>query len=322
MTTLLEVAGLKVQFPMRGGSITVVDDASFTMDESDAIVVLGESGAGKSVLAQALIGLLPSPGEITAGEIIFDGQNLTALNNTEMRQVRGGEIGFLFQNPGAALSPLQTVGRQITDVARLHLRLSKTQGEKAALELLSAVEFRKPGEIASAFPHELSGGMQQRAALAVALAGEPRLLIADEPTAALDAPLREEILGLLSRLKKELGLALILITHDLRVASRIADRILLLYAGQIVEEAPATAFLNHPRHPYGQALMSCRPTPSGEKSGLPSSIAGEVPDFRDLPDGCRFHPRCSMILPECRSEMPEAIGLGAHQHVACHLEKS
>lgn len=320
MTGLLDVAGLKVQFPAREGPITVVDDVSFSIGKGDTLVILGESGAGKSVLAQALIGLLPPPGEITAGEIIYDGRKISALGDTEFRHLRGRYIGFLFQNPGATFNPLQTVGRQIADVSRLHLGLSQRGADTAALDLLSAVEFEEPDCIFEAFPHELSGGMQQRVALAVALAGKPRLLIADEPTAALDAPLREDILKLFARLQNEMELAILVITHDLRVASRLADRVLLFYAGRIVEDAPASAFFRRPRHPYGRALLACRPEITAGSGTLPASIPGEVADFRDLPSGCRFHPRCTMVEKQCRKEVPAISEIGPDRCVACHVE--
>jgi oligopeptide/dipeptide ABC transporter ATP-binding protein len=319
MSQLVEVTGLRVQFSTRAGTVTVVDGVSFTLEKGGALAILGESGSGKSVLAQALIGLLPSPGEVCAGEVIFRGESLATMSSGRLSQLRGGEVGFLFQNPGATLNPLQRAGRQISNVVRTHCGLDQSAAKDRALELLEAVEFADPAGIAATYPHELSGGMQQRVALALALAGEPKLLIADEPTAALDASVREDVLKLLSRLRRELGLTIMVITHDLRVAERLADRVLLFYSGKVVEDSPADAFFEQALHPYGRALLRCQPGIALANRALPSSIPGDVPDFRSLPGGCRFHPRCALAQQECRRDIPDSKEINTGHRVACHL---
>ena len=292
---LLAVSDLSVRFHTDEGVVHAVDDVSFTVRRGETVCLVGESGSGKTVTGESLTRLVDTPpGEIT-GSVRFCGEELTTASEKRLRHVRGGEIAHIFQNPGDALTPVYTVGRQIAEVLEIHTGLSKRARRKRALDLLDRVEIPDPAATAESYPHELSGGMTQRVLIAAALAADPDLLVADEPTTALDVTTQAAILDLLSDLQAEFGMAVLFITHDLGVVARIADRVVVLYAGKVMERGPVGSLFADPAHPYTRALMACLPG-RGERS---RSIGGDLPDPTDPPAGCRFAPRCPFAVEDC-----------------------
>jgi oligopeptide/dipeptide ABC transporter ATP-binding protein len=307
---------VSVAFRSERHDTEVLSRASFAMAPGEIVGVVGESGSGKSVMALAIMRLLGAQGRVSAGSIRFDGQEITTLPEAAMLAIRGRRIGMVFQEPMTSLNPLFTVGYQIAEVLAIHLGLKGTAAEQRVAALLAAVGMPSPVERAKAYPHQLSGGMRQRVMLAMAMACGPELLIADEPTTALDVTIQAQILDLLLRLKRDSGTAILLITHDMGVIARMAERVLVVYAGEIVEDAPARDLFNRPGHPYTRLLLEAMPTPRHKLPRLPV-IAGALPAPNALPRGCRFHPRCPDVIQRCRDEAPPALALGAGRLARC-----
>ncbi|WP_441290107.1 ABC transporter ATP-binding protein [Sorangium sp. KYC3313] len=328
--TLLRVSDLRVSFAADGRVTRALDRVSFTVPRGRTVALVGESGCGKTVTALSLLRLLPAPyASIDGGSIELDGQDLLALSEREMRAVRGGKIGMIFQEPMTSLNPVYTVSAQIAEAIRLHRPMSRGDARLYAVNLLRKVGFPEPEVRANSYPHELSGGMRQRVMIAMALAPEPSLVIADEPTTALDTTTQAQILDLLERLKAETSMSLLLIAHDLAVVGELADEIVVLYAGVVVEQGPARDVLAAPSHPYTRALLRSIPARGlrphrvrGERSLRLPTIPGALPDLRDPPRGCRFQDRCDAVFDRCRAEAPDLVAVppGAGHHAArCFL---
>jgi peptide/nickel transport system ATP-binding protein len=328
MPSLIELRGLTVEIPTPAGWIRPVDDVSFALDAGQSLGLVGESGSGKSMLALALMGLLP-PGARVGGEVWFSGANgaagsranLLTLSERERIGVRGRDIAMIFQEPMTALNPVMRVGAQIAEAIRAHhAGLSREEVDRRMLAALERAAVPEPAMRARQYPHQLSGGLRQRAMIAMVLAGEdgkaPRLLIADEPTTALDVTVQKQILELLAKLRRDLGLALLFITHDLGVVAQVADRIAVTYAGRIVEEGPAGEVLEHPRHPYTVGLLRASPQLVRHKL---EPIPGAVPSLTSLPPGCAFEPRCPLRVAECAAAMPELRAAGPEHRARCIL---
>jgi peptide/nickel transport system permease protein len=318
---LLSVQALTVAFPTSAGPINVVEDVSFEVRANETVGILGESGCGKTVTAMALLRLLPGAGEITAGRILFQGRDLTTLTESQLRSVRGKEIGLVSQEPMVSLNPVYQVGWQLALLVRIHHRVSRRAARARAIELLRRVQLPQPELVARRYPHELSGGMAQRVAIARALAGEPKLLIADEPTTALDVTVQAEILELLRELQSEREMAILLVTHDWGVIADICDRAIVMYAGQIVEQAPLIPIFREPLHPYTEALLASNPHHVRDSERLPT-IPGNVPKPGAWPDGCHFHPRCSYATTGCREApiMLERLASGRETRCIHHRQ--
>ena len=317
-TPLLEVEDLRVRVPARGGSITVVDGVDYGVAESEIFGVAGESGSGKTMSVLALIGLLPS-GATASGQARFRGLDLLALSGKALRNVRGGGIGMVFQDPMTSLHPMLSIGQQIEEPIRQHLGVGRAAARKRAAELLESVRLPDPERALRAFPHQFSGGMRQRVAIAIALAGEPELLIADEPTTALDVTVQAGIIRLLDSLRRERGLSVILITHDLGVMSSIADRAAVFYAGRVVETGARDDLLQRPRHPYTRALLDALPHPELPADHPLVPIAGAPPAPTAIPAGCAFHPRCAYRVDSCAAAVPELVPDGSRAF-ACPVD--
>jgi len=301
---LLEVRDLAAYFFLDEGVLKAVDGLSFDVDAGETVALVGESGCGKTIVALSLLGVVPSPGRVVGGSVRFDGVDVVRASPAELRRVRGAGIGIVFQEPGAALNPVHTVGRQIADVVQLHRGLTRREADAEAVRLLGEMEIPEPEKRAKAYPHELSGGMRQRATIAVAVSARPRLLIADEPTTALDVTIQREILDLLARLQRDFGMSLLIITHDIGVVEEIARRVMVMYAGKLVEVGDAERVFRDPRHPYTQGLLRSVPRlGSGRKTPL-VGIPGVVPDLLALPPGCSFHPRCPLGDASCTAAFP------------------
>ena len=316
---LLDVAGLTVEFDYgRQAPLRAVDDLSFTIREGETIAIVGESGSGKSTAALSILQLIPDPpGRIAAHQILFDGEDLATASETALRAVRGQRIGMIFQDPMMALNPVYTVERQIGEVLRLHRGMSRREAEKEVIDLLRLVGVPAPVERAKQFPHNLSGGMRQRVMIAMALACRPRLLIADEPTTALDVTVQAQVLALINDLKQRLGMAVLLITHDLGIVAETADRVLVMYAGRKVEEGRTAEIFDDPLHPYARGLLKAArwESPGGDDLW---EIPGTVPSPLDLPRGCAFAPRCADVVSRCRDERPN-LGDVAGRAVRCFV---
>ena len=317
-TPLLSVRSLRTGFVAGGRVLTAVDGVDFDLRAGETLALLGESGCGKSATALSLLRLLPAAGRILGGEVCFDGRDLLQLPEAEMRSVRGSGMAMIFQEPATSLNPVLTNGRQISEVLERHLGLRGAAARERALELLSAVGIADAARRLDEYPFQLSGGMKQRVMIAIALAANPRLLIADEPTTALDVTIQAQILDLLRRLQAERGMGMLLITHDLGVVAQMAQRVGVMYAGQIVEEAPRDAFFRSPRHPYTQKLFAALPDPA-RRGGRLETIAGQVPALSAMPGGCRFAERCPHAWSRCREEVPVWHEAGENHRVRCHL---
>ena len=304
MTALLDVEGLTVEFRARSGSSRAVDDVAFRVREGEVVGIVGESGSGKSVTALAAMGLIGHPGHVSARRLEFDGRDLANLDAGARRRINGRELAMIFQEPLTGLNPCFTIGFQIMEAIRIHDGGSRRTRRARAIELLDQVGIPDPESRLRSFPHQLSGGMNQRAMIAMAIACNPRLLIADEPTTALDVTIQAQILDLLLSLQRDRGMALVLITHDLGVIAETAERVLVMYAGRIVEASDADALFSAPRHPYTAALMDALPERAGRGRHL-ASIPGVVPGIHDRPSGCLFHPRCRFATERCRTTAPE-----------------
>ena len=314
---LLEVADLRVEFRTRRGTLTALDGISFTIAPGEVLGVVGESGAGKSLTGTAIIGLLEPPGRIAGGEIRLQGLRIDNLPPAEMRKVRGREIGAIFQDPLTSLNPLYTVGRQLVETIQAHLNVGRNAARERAVELLRSTGIPAPEERIDHYPHQFSGGMRQRVVIALALAAEPKLVIADEPTTALDVSIQAQIIDLLRDLCRSHGTAVMLVTHDMGVIAETADRVAVMYAGRIAEIGPVSEVIHRPRHPYTVGLMGSIPT-LGESRERLEQIDGSMPRLDAIPPGCAFNPRCPQAMPICRSERPPLMSAGASQ-AACWL---
>jgi oligopeptide/dipeptide ABC transporter ATP-binding protein len=314
---LLEIIDLKTQFVSNGKTITAVDQVSLHVDPGEILCVVGESGCGKSVTALSVMRLIPpDAGRYAGGRILFQGEDLLRKSEREMRHIRGNAIAMVYQEPMSAINPVFTVGSQIVEAILAHKPVSRRQAAEKAEQLLGLVGIPDPAGRMGAYPHELSGGMCQRAMIAMALCCEPRLLIADEPTTALDVTIQAQILDLIRRLNRELGMAILFITHDLGVVAELADRVAVMYAGKVVEQAKAADLFARPAHPYTRGLLACIPRP-GSVGRLPA-IDGMVPHPGRLPRGCHFHNRCPFVMDRCRLEEPPLVDRDGHAS-ACFL---
>ena len=301
---LLEVRDLTIHFFTEEGVVRAVENVSFEIYPGEILGLVGESGCGKSVTGLSLLRLIPiPPGRIVNGDILFDGRSLLNLEEKEMEGVRGNDISMIFQEPMTSLNPVFTIGDQIMEAIMLHQRLDKTEARKRAVEMLDRVKIPFPDKTIDSYPHQLSGGMRQRAMIAMALSCQPKLLIADEPTTALDVTIQAQVLQLLKEIQRDMGMSVMLITHDLGVVSEIADRVAVMYAGRIFEYGPIEAIFGKMRNPYTRGLMTSIPQLSEKRNRL-NAIPGQVPDPMNLPRGCKFHPRCYLVIEECKKEEP------------------
>jgi peptide/nickel transport system ATP-binding protein len=316
-TPLLEVRQLRVEFPTRHGTLCAVDDLSFEIAPGEMLGVVGESGAGKSLTGMAIIGLLEPPGRIAAGEIRLEGERIDNLPAEAMRRIRGKRIGAIFQDPLTSLNPLFTIGEQLVETIDTHLRTGRNAARRRALELLAEVGIPAPELRLDQYPHQLSGGMRQRVVIALALAGNPRLIVADEPTTALDVSIQAQIITLLKRLAAEHDTAVMLITHDMGVIAETADRVAVLYAGRLAEIGPVREVIHAPRHPYTRGLMSSIPK-LGEGRERLAQIDGAMPRLNAIPPGCAFNPRCPERFERCTVERPSPLPAGGN-FAACWL---
>jgi peptide/nickel transport system ATP-binding protein len=318
---LLEVRNLRVEFPSRRGTLVAVDDVSFGIAPGEVLGVVGESGAGKTLTGMAVIGLLEPPGRIAAGQILLEGRRIDNLDADAMRRIRGRRIGAVFQDPLTSLNPLYTIGRQLEETILAHLALDRAAARARALALLREVGIPAPERRFAHYPHQFSGGMRQRVVIALALAAEPRLVIADEPTTALDVSIQAQIIALLKHLAREHGTAVMLIAHDMGVIAETADRVAVMYAGRIAEIGPVREIIHAPRHPYTVGLMGAIPKLGARRHGSRAplvQIEGSMPRLNAMPSGCAFHPRCPRRMERCVTERPEPLQAGAHR-VACWL---
>jgi len=320
--SLLEVENLQTQFPTERGIVKAVDGVSFALNRGKIVGIVGESGSGKTMTARSLLRIVPEPGEIVAGQILLDGTDLLSLSEREMSRVRGRRIAMIFQEPSATLNPVLTVGEQIAEVLRTHYGLTRKEARAQAVEHLREVGIPVPAERYNAHPHELSGGMQQRCMIAIALACDPQLLIADEPTTALDVTIQAQILDLLVKLTLQKGVGLILISHDIAAVAQVAQRIVVMYAGKIVEGGTTDQIIDKPQHPYTQALLQAMPTMTAARGQRLLEIKGQVPDLANIPSGCPFHPRCPAVMDECSQQVPLLRETEAGRRVACFLYKA
>jgi len=318
LSALLEVEGLRVKLPTPAGFATVVDGVDYHVEQAQVFGVAGESGSGKTISMLALLGLLPE-GSLVEGSASFAGKDLLRLRAGELRSVSGREIGMVFQDPMTSLHPMLTIGKQLTEHVRRHLDLDRKAAARRAVELLDQVRIPDPENALHAYPHQFSGGMRQRIAIAIALACEPRLLIADEPTTALDVTVQAGILRLLDRLRHERDLSVILITHDLAVMSSLADRVSIFYAGRVVESGTRAEVLQYPRHPYTRALLDALPHPEAERDTPLIAIKGTPPTPQEIPPGCPYHPRCAYAVDTCTTEDPPLL-LHDRRRLACHVD--
>lgn len=321
--TILDVANLKTVFNTRDGVVHAVNNVSFDLAPGELLGIVGESGSGKSVTMMSLMELLPTPpAEIVSGDITIDGVDVRAMTTREMRALRGGKVGFIFQDPMTSLNPVFSVGFQLMEPLREHLKLSKKQARIRAAELLELVGIPDATSRLKDYPHQFSGGMRQRVMIAIALSCDPAVLIADEPTTALDVTIQAQILELVKELRQKMGMAIIWITHDLGVIAEIADRVAVMYAGQIVEHAPVRELFSNPRHPYTRALLETLPSVDGARTERLNSIDGQPPNMTAHPTSCEFAPRCQHVMDRCRKENPARKDIGNGHDVACWWKPS
>ena len=314
---LLEVRHLRVEFPTRRGTLLALDDVSFEIAPGEILGVVGESGAGKSLTGAAIIGLLEPPGRIAGGEIRLEGQRIDDLPYERMRAIRGRKIGAIFQDPLTSLNPLYTIGRQLVETIRTHLPVSEAEARQRAIRLLQETGIPAAEQRIDQYPHQFSGGMRQRVVIALALAAEPRLIVADEPTTALDVSIQAQIISLLKKLCKVHGAAVMLVTHDMGVIAETCDRVAVMYAGRIVEVGPVHDVIHRPHHPYTEGLMGSIPAMDEDRERL-LQIDGAMPRLNAIPTGCAFNPRCPKAFERCRRERPELMDAGATR-AACWL---
>ncbi len=314
---VLSVRDLRVEFVTRRGILKAIDGISFDIGKGEVLGVVGESGAGKSVTGSAVIGLIDPPGRIAGGEVLLSGMRIDNLPPDEMRRVRGKRIGMIFQDPLTSLNPLYRVSEQLVETIRTHTNLSASGARKRAIDLLAEVGIPAPERRIDSYPHEFSGGMRQRVVIALALCAEPELIIADEPTTALDVSVQAQIISLLKRLGREHGTAIMLVTHDMGVIAETADRVAVMYAGRIAEIGPVRDVVQNPLHPYAKGLMGAIPSLESDTNRL-VQIPGSMPRLSAIPPGCPFNPRCPYVFDRCQVERPEPIQHSEHR-VACHL---
>jgi oligopeptide transport system ATP-binding protein len=321
MPTLLEVKDLRTQFFTQDGVVHAVNGISYSLNEGETLGIVGESGSGKSVGVMSLIRLIPSPpGKIVGGQVIFDGQDLLKISDDEIRSIRGNKIAMIFQDPMTSLNPVLTIGRQIGEALELHLGMDKKQARERTIELLELVGIPSAKDRLNNYPHQFSGGMRQRVMIAMGLSCNPQLLIADEPTTALDVTIQAQIIDLVKRLRDEIGMAIIWITHDLGVVAGLADRVLVMYAGCIVEEAPVKDLYQNPRHPYTLGLLGSLPRLDADRPEQLHSIEGLPPDLVNYPKGCPFYARCNYRVEVCAHENPELKIVGVGHKAACWVD--
>ena len=318
--TVLEVEDVRTRFHTRDGTVHAVNGISFDLSEGELLGVVGESGSGKSVTMMSLLKLLPMPpAEIVSGRVRLDGEDLMGLGLDDLRQVRGARVGFVFQDPMTSLNPVLTVGYQLTEPLRVHLRMGRSAARRRAVELLERVGIPAAASRLDDFPHQFSGGMRQRVMIAIALACNPRVLIADEPTTALDVTIQAQILDLVKRLRRESGMAIVWITHDLGVMAGLADRVMVMYGGLVVERASAARLYRDPRHPYTRGLLATLPRLDGTRAERLESIPGQPPNLDRAPSACPFAPRCSHAFDRCRQENPPLEVVADGHEAACWL---
>jgi peptide/nickel transport system ATP-binding protein len=317
---ILEVKDLKTYFYTEDGIVKAVDGVSFELYEGETLGIVGESGSGKSVTSLSIMRLLDEKGKIVGGEIIFKGRNLLDLSEDEMRNIRGNEIAMIFQEPMVALNPVYTIGDQIMEAIMLHQGVGESEAREMAIDLLRKVGIPEPEKRVDQYPHQLSGGMRQRAMIAMALSCRPSVLIADEPTTALDVTIQAQILDLMKELQREYGMALIMITHDMGVIAEMADRVVVMYAGNVVEYGEVHEIFKKPRHPYTYGLLSSIPRLDVEQAKL-KSIPGTVPDPLNFPPCCRFHPRCEFAEERCKHEEPQMVEVAPQHYSRCFFWK-
>ncbi len=316
---LLDVKGLKTYFYTSSGVIKAVDGVSFHLKSGETLGIVGESGCGKSVTSLSVIGLIPKTiGKIEAGQVLFDGEDLLLKPEYEMCKVRGNQISMIFQEPMTSLNPVMTVGNQVVEVVRLHQKLPRQKAVEKTVEMFDLVGIPQPESRLKCYPFQLSGGLRQRVMIAMALSCNPKLLIADEPTTALDVTIQAQILELMKKLKHEIGTATMFITHDLGVIAEVAERVIVMYGGKIVEQADVTTLFEDPQHPYTKGLLSSLPRIDEMKKRL-QVIPGMVPDMSSPPAGCKFHPRCEFAMEKCKIEEPDLVSLGEERSVSCWL---
>ncbi len=320
MKPLLEVRNLRVEFPTRHGTLTALDDVSFDIAPGEILGVVGESGAGKSLTGAAIIGLLEPPGRIAGGEVVLDGRRIDNLSAAEMRHVRGRQIGAVFQDPLTSLNPLYTVGRQLVETIQTHLPMNAKQARERAVDLLRQTGIPAPEARVDQYPHQFSGGMRQRVVIALALAAEPRLIVADEPTTALDVSIQAQIIALLKRLARDKGASVMLVTHDMGVIAETCDRVAVMYAGRIAELGPVHEVIHRPAHPYSRGLMGSIPAMDEDRERL-LQIDGAMPRLNAIPRGCAYNPRCPNTFDRCRTERPDLLP-GPATMAACWLHEA
>jgi len=319
--SLLEVKNLVVEFPNRSGTLRAIDNISFDIAPGEILGVVGESGAGKSLTGASIIGLLEPPGRITSGEVLLEGQRIDKLNNDEMRHIRGRKIGAIFQDPLTSLNPLYSVGKQLTETIQAHLPVSHAEARKRAIELLKDTGIPAAEQRIDHYPHQFSGGMRQRVVIALALAAEPKLIVADEPTTALDVSIQAQIISLLKNICKNRGAAVMLITHDMGVIAETCDRVAVMYAGRIVEVGPVHDVINRPAHPYTAGLMASIPDITQDREYL-NQIDGAMPRLNAIPEGCAFNPRCPKVFDRCKTERPVLANAGSTRAACWLVEQS
>jgi peptide/nickel transport system ATP-binding protein len=321
MSNLLEVKDLKVQFALRTGNLTAINGVSFSLDKGQRMGLVGESGAGKSVTGFAIINLISKPGFISGGQVMFNGQDLTTLSDEAMREIRGNQISMIFQDPMMTLNPVLTIGTQMVETLLAHRSITRAEAESIALEKLQKVQIPSPEKRLGQYPHEFSGGMRQRIVIAIALLTDPKIIVADEPTTALDVTIQAEIMDLLQQLCESERTGLILITHDLGVVSQVTETIAVMYAGKIAEAGPTDRVVSTPRHPYTQGLIKALPG-SLQPGAKLNQIPGMMPTLTDIPPGCAFNPRCYMCDTICMEQEPPFVLIdGDACRVACHMVK-
>ena len=318
---LLSVRNLCTDFPVKRGIVHAVEDVSFDVDAGEILAIVGESGSGKSVTSLSIMGLLGEPGHVASGEVKFEGKDLATLSEKQYRELRGNDMAMIFQEPMTSLNPVYRVGNQIVEAIRTHEKVSKAEAKDRAVDLLRKVGIPSPEARINDYPHQMSGGMRQRVMIAMALACNPKLLIADEPTTALDVTIQAQILDLLRRLRDDTGMAVLLITHDLGVVSETADRVVVMYCGQVVEEAEVRTLFDHPMHPYTLGLLKSIPRLEDDDSKRLYMIKGMVPNPLEMPPGCHFSDRCDSCMDICRTKVPELVDVDGHK-VRCFLYES
>jgi oligopeptide/dipeptide ABC transporter ATP-binding protein len=321
MPALLQVKDLKTYFYLEEGVVKAVDGVSYDVQEGETLALVGESGCGKSVSALSLLRLIPTPpGRIVSGEVIFDGEDIMKLNDDELRKVRGNRIAMVFQEPMTSLNPVLTIGKQLTEALELHLKLDRNAATARAIQLLEMVGVAEAERRINDFPHQFSGGMRQRVMIAMAMACNPRLLIADEPTTALDVTIQAQVLEVMARLSREFGTAVIIITHNLGVVARYANRVNVMYAGRIIESSTAENVYADPRHPYTLGLLNSVPKLNQATNVRLAPIEGTPPDMVRLPPGCSFYPRCAYRIDKCKEEYPPLALVAENHYAACWVD--